>query len=337
MTEGRQRRMVPWGRHWQQLGDRTTWIGLVAVIVAVIIGMVLAGLYLRPIGQREVVFLTTDAALVKPGNEVRVSGIDVGTVHKVALGSQNVAVTLKVDDGVYLGDRTSVAVRMLTVAGGFYVALTSAGANALGHSVIPTDRVNLPYTISDMMQQLPTKIQPLDENQLSDSLAQLTHGLDANPTSLITLARGVDSLVGQLTEQREMVGKIAKVASDYSQSFDHSRLLLFDMLRKASIAVTVLDETHVGFANAYSGLGELFGRISTITTFYNNHRDQIYAAVQQLEAAMKKMNVTFPGMIDQFHGLVDTLQKMVDKAGRPAGANEVLAKDLCFPSAGVTC
>ncbi len=329
--------MTVWGGHYRRIVDRTTLIGLIAVAVAVVIGLVLAGLYIRPLGQRDVVILTTDAALIQPGNEVRAAGVPIGTVHKVALEAQDVRVTLKIDDGVYLGDRTSAAVRMLTVAGGFYVSLSSAGGDPLGNAVIPVDRVSLPYTISDMLQQVPTKIEPLDQDQLSDSLAQLQGGLGSNPDSLITLAKGVDSLVGQLTEQRQMVGQIAKVAADYSESFEHSRVLLFEMLRKASIAVTVLDETHVGFANAYRGLGVLFGRVSTITSFYDKHRDQIYTAVKQLEADMAKMNLTFPGLIGQFHGLVDTLQKMLDRTGRPAGADQVLATDMCFPSAGVTC
>ncbi|MDF0530744.1 MlaD family protein [Tsukamurella sp. 8F] len=328
--------MIPHGGHWRTLVDKTTLIGFVAVAIALAVGLVLAGLYLRPLGQRDVVFLTTDAALVKPGNEVRASGVKIGSVHKVDLEAQDVKVTLKIDDGVYLGDRTTAAVRMLTVAGGFYVSLSSAGGAPLG-AAIPADRVNLPYTISDMLQQVPTKLQPLDEKQLADSLSQVTTGLDTNPDGLISLAKGVDSLIDQLTKQREDVGRIAQVASDYSESFARSRVQLFEMLRKASIAVTVLDETHVGFAAAYRGLGELFGRISTITSFYDKHREQIYTAVKELEASVAKMNVTFPGLIAQFHGLVDTLQKMLDKTGRPDGAKQLLATQMCFPSPGVTC
>ncbi|MDP0398438.1 MlaD family protein [Tsukamurella strandjordii] len=319
------------------LMTRTTKIGAVAVTIALLITAGLAYVYVRPPGQKELSFTTQDAALIKAGVEVRASGVRIGSVKSVELERDSVRVTARIDDGVFVGDQTSVAVRMLTVAGGFYVAVTSAGKAALGDKPIPSSRVSLPYSIGDLLQDVPEKLVPIDRTQLATSIKALSTGLDANPGSVDNIVEGVNSLVGQLTEQRDQVGRIINVSTQYATGFADQRETIMTMIRKASLAIVTLDQTAANFGLAYVGLAGMFGKIKPFLDLYWKYREQLGNAFTTIESALKTTNVTIPAMIGELQKSIDTMQKGLEKQGRPMSPDTVLASKLCFPTATVSC
>ena len=124
----------------------------------------------------------------------------------------SVEVALKICAQVQLGRGRTGRHRMLTVAGGFYVAVTSAGRSALGDKPVPRSRVSLPYSSGDLLQDTPEKLEPVDRTQLATSIKALSTGLDSNPGSVDNIVEGVNSLLGQLTEQRDQVGRIINIS-----------------------------------------------------------------------------------------------------------------------------
>ena len=124
----------------------TVW-GAGALVVATVVGLVVAWLYVSPPGQKIVTFYTTDAASVRPGDQVRIAGIPVGKVKDLALEQDRVRVRARVDGYAFVGDQSQVDVRMLTVVGGYYVNIVSLGQAALGTKSIPVERVRMPYNL----------------------------------------------------------------------------------------------------------------------------------------------------------------------------------------------
>lgn len=322
---------------WRGLINRSTKLGAIAVAVALLITAALTFVYLRPPGQKELTFVTQDAALIKPGVEVRASGVRIGSVSSVELRKDDVQVTTRIDDSVFVGDQTSVAVRMLTVAGGFYVAVTSAGRAALGDKTIPRNRVSLPYSIGDLLQDTPEKLEPVDRTQLASSIKALSTGLDANPGSVDNIVEGVNSLLGQLTEQRNQIGRIINVSTQYATGFAEQRETIMNMIHKASLAIVTLDQTATNFGIAYQGLAGMFGKIKPFLDLYWKYRDTLGDAFAKMETALKTTNVTIPAMIGELQKAIDTMQKSLEKQGKPMPADTVLASRLCFPTATVSC
>ena len=128
------------------LRSPTLWgTGALAVLAAV--ALVAATLYLNPPAQKSVTFYTTDAATVRPGDQVRIAGISVGTVKDLALEGNRVRVRAQVEDSAFVGDQSQIQVRMLTVVGGYYVNIVSLGGSPLGSRPIPQERVTMPYNL----------------------------------------------------------------------------------------------------------------------------------------------------------------------------------------------
>lgn len=313
-------------------------IGAVAVTTAVIVAVAAGALYLHPLHQQRVVFETTDAAALRSGEEVRVAGVPAGKVTDVRLRPDHVEVALTVDNSVFLGAETTVDIRMLTAVGGYYVALVSAGDTALGDRTIPTARVHLPYRLPELLDDAPPKIVAIDAPAIGADLDGAAVALEANPGSVKSMIEGVRALAGVLERQRDQVGASLTVTREYLGAFSDQRDVLFNMLRKAAIVLRVLDDTHVEFAYAYEGLAKLFSSVKVLTTFYSNHRDEVYDAVQQLDAAAHSVNTDLPSLIGQLHTFIDYLQSLLGPDGvRLTGGDQVLATDLCVPIPGRSC
>ena len=72
-----------------------------------------------------------EAGGIKPGSEVRVSGLSVGRVSDVHLEGTKVLVDFTVRDGVDLGDRTEAAIKTETVLGTKMLEITPRGDGQL--------------------------------------------------------------------------------------------------------------------------------------------------------------------------------------------------------------
>lgn len=306
--------------------------------MAVIVAVAAGALYLHPLRQQRVVFETTDAAALRSGAEVRVAGVPAGKVTEVRLRPDHVEVALTVDKDIFLGADTAVDVRMLTAVGGYYIALVSSGAAPLGDRMIPAARVHLPYRLPELLDDAPPKIDAIDAPVIGADLDQAAAALEANPGSVKSMIDGVQALAGLLERQREQVGTSLTVSQEYLSAFSDHRDVLFTMLRKAAIVLRVLDDTHIEFAYAYQGLAQIFTSVKSLTTFYSNHRDEVYDAMRQLDAAARSVNTDIPSLIGQLQDFITYLQSLLGPDGvRLIGGDQVLATDLCVPIPGRSC
>ncbi|MFF2555031.1 MlaD family protein [Nocardia sp. NPDC058058] len=318
--------------------QRHVLIGVIALGTAVVVAVAAGALYLHPPQQRRVVFETTDAAALRSGEEVRVAGTPAGKVSDVRLLPDHVEVVLAVDNSIFLGAETAVDIRMLTAVGGYYVALVSTGDAALGNRTIPATRVHLPYRLPELLDDAPPKIADLDAPTIGADLDKAAAALEANPGSVKSMIDSVQALAGVLEHQRDQVGTSLAVTQEYLGKFSDQRDVLFTMLRKAAIVLRVLEDTHVEFAYAYDGLAQIFSKVKVLTTFYSNHRDELYGAVRQLDAAARSVDTDLPGLIGQVQTFINYLQSLLGPDGvRLAGGDQVLATDLCVPIPGRSC
>jgi phospholipid/cholesterol/gamma-HCH transport system substrate-binding protein len=103
--------------------------GTATLAVIAIVGLVAALLYVRPPNQRIISFYTDDAASIRPGDTVRIAGVVVGAVKDLAIEPDQIRVHASVKRDAFIGDQSQVQVRMLTVVGGYYVAIVPRNAS----------------------------------------------------------------------------------------------------------------------------------------------------------------------------------------------------------------
>src|SRR6478672_10587124 len=164
-----------------------------------------------------------EAGGIKPGSDVRVSGLDVGRVSDIHLDGTKVLVDFTVRDGVELGDRTEAAIKTETVLGTKFLELTPRGDGNLT-GPIPIDRTTSPYDLPDALGDLTTTISALDTTQLSSALTTLADTFKDTPPELKIALEGVarfsDTLNTRDAQLRNLLANANKVTAVLAKRSD---------------------------------------------------------------------------------------------------------------------
>jgi len=220
-----------------------------------------------------------EAGGIKPGSDVRVSGLSVGSVSSVHLEGTKVLVDFTVENGVEMGDRTEAAIKTETVLGSKMLEVTPRGDGELT-GVIPLERTKSPYDLPTALGDLTTTISALDTTQLSSALTTLAETFKDTPPDLKIALDGVarfsDTLNARDEQLRNLLANAHKVT---------------DVLGKRSDQIASL------VVNTNALLSEVLSQRDSVDALMNNLTDvsqQISGLVDdnrtQLKPAIDKLN-----------------------------------------------
>jgi phospholipid/cholesterol/gamma-HCH transport system substrate-binding protein len=332
------RRLLADPRNPEGARARQLMVGLAIYVVAALVAAAVGYFYLQPPARRSVSFLITDAVAIKTGTEVRVAGVPAGTVEAVRLVTDAVRIDLSVDDSIYLGDQTSVDVRMLTAVGGYYVNLSSSGSMPLGDMMIPAGRTHAPYSLPDLLADSAAKAQQLDAHGLGANLDSLAGALEANPGSVSTIVDGIKSVAQIVNRQQDQLRSILDTSSELLHATVADGAMLVSLVRQASILVATLDAYKLGIVGAGAGIRQLVDELVVATDFYQSHRDWLIDSLKRVNNALNVINTDIPRIIGNLGNFVNNVRGAVSPGGlRLVPELPVLATDMCVPVPGRTC
>jgi phospholipid/cholesterol/gamma-HCH transport system substrate-binding protein len=317
------------------LRNPVTW-GAGAIVFAVVVALVLAYVYYHPHGQSKVVsFYTDDAASLRVGDQVRMAGIAVGKVEKLSLEPNQVKVTALVDDDAFVGDRSQIDVRMLTVVGGYYVNLASIGDTPLGANAIPLTRVTMPYSLIRALTDTTKITENVNTAPVNESLNQIQQGLSGvNVQVVSTVINAGNAIMSTVDEQRGQVTKILNMSDEYIQALSKYRDKFDQLVRKVSILTQTLVLYNGGLGATIDGLGQTLDSLKPVAQFYGNHRTEFIEKVRN--------NLHKGQLFVERNGLtiraLKRVQNLLDRVLDAQNASPaLLATDICMPIPGSPC
>ncbi|TDB87092.1 MCE family protein [Actinomadura sp. KC216] len=219
--------------------------GFAVIIVLVVLALNLESLPLISGGETHTAAFK-EAAGLKKDEEVRIAGVKVGKVTDLELDGDHVKVTFKVDDGVRLGDRTEAGIKIKTVLGAHYLALTPRGKGKLGRH-IPIERTHVPFEVVPAISELSRRIGAIDVQQVAKSFDVLSDTFKNSPeevrASLQGLRRLSNTVASRDDQLHELAGRakdVSKLLADRNQDFaklvaDGDRVLQAVQARRAVI------------------------------------------------------------------------------------------------------
>lgn len=312
----------------------TVW-GVALLVFLGVVGLVAALLYISPPGQKIVAFYTQDASSVRPGDPVRIAGINVGKVKSLSIEAKQVRVNTAIDNNAFVGDQSQVEVRMLTVVGGYYLNIISLGDRPLGGTAIPLERVTMPYNLVQTLTDATKLTTQVKAKPVRESLDEIQQGLNGTNTQTLTaIIDAGNSLTGTIEKQRGQITAILNLSDEYIQSLSNFRDELKQLVSKVSILEQILMLYGKGFAGALQGLGDVGDSLGPFAPFYTNHRDKFIEKVRNWQEI-------FRTWADRNGIVVRGLRRVRDKLDRVLDAQnarpELLATDFCIPMPGSPC
>ncbi|MFM9035473.1 MAG: MCE family protein, partial [Mycobacterium sp.] len=229
-------------------------VGVVGILL--VVGLVVATFSYDKLpllkGTSDYAAYFSEAGGIKPGSEVRVSGMEVGRVSGIDLDGTRVRVGFTVRNGVELGERTEAAIRTETVLGTKMLELTPLGDGRLS-GPIPLERTRSPYDLPSALGDLTTAISGLDTSQLSRALTTLSKTFADTPANLKTALQGVAAfsdtlntrdaaLRNLLADANKVTGVLAKRSDQIAALVANTNALLTELVRQRDSIDTLMSD-----------------------------------------------------------------------------------------------
>ena len=170
------------------------------------------------------------AGSVRTGDDVRLAGIPVGKVTALTLLPDRVRMEFTVAEDAFLGDQTTLDIRMLTFVGGYYLAVLPAGTKPLGAAVIPMERVIVPYNLTKAFQDAVEPVRRIDGSVFRQDLAALSTAIDKSPDAVRSTVRAAGDVVAILDEQNADISRALSIADEYLTALDANADVLADLV-----------------------------------------------------------------------------------------------------------
>ncbi len=146
---------------------------------------------------------------LKEGNEVRVAGVSVGNVQGIELKGDHVDVTFKLDKGTNLGKDTGAAIKIRTLLGAEFLALSPSGTGELEKgATIPLSRTVPPYNVVEAFSDLSTTTDALDIDQVTKALDALAEVAAQTPKEFRGAIKGVSDLSANLAARDQQINTL---------------------------------------------------------------------------------------------------------------------------------
>ncbi|AYF74830.1 MCE family protein [Nocardia yunnanensis] len=316
-------------------GDRELRFGLYGAAVLVVVLIAVGVLYALPIGKATYTAELTEGRSVQVGDEVRIAGVHVGNVKSLTLLPDRVRMTFTVSDNVTLGDQTSLEVRMLTVVGGHYVAAFPAGDQPLRKSVIPADRVRLPYSLIRTLQDAATPIAQVDGDTLRKNLAALQDSLNGSPDALRRIGNATQTFIGILDRQNAEVSRALTVTDEFLTAVDQNKSLLGVFVRKVGLLETEGLDQAAAIKEALRVAGELLARIAGLEPTWRTQLEPLVDKLLEALPQLKDLGARLDTLVLALTGLQLRLkQDVTPESGIVVDQSAVT---ICVPVPGRGC
>ncbi|MGW0042757.1 MCE family protein [Rhodococcus sp. NPDC003348] len=226
----------------------------------------------------------SEAAGLKPDNEVRIAGVKVGKVTDVTLNGDKVDVAFKVKDA-WVGDQTTASIQIKTILGQKYLALDPRGSSTLRPSnPIPLDRTTSPYDVIDAFSSAATTLEQIDTPQLAQSMQVLSEAFEGTPADVRASLDGVARLSAtietrdaELTKLFAATAKTSKVLADRNAEFTQ-------LISSAGLLLGELNARQQSIAQLLTGTQRLSQQL---TGLVRENEEQIGPALEQLRGVVQ--------------------------------------------------
>jgi phospholipid/cholesterol/gamma-HCH transport system substrate-binding protein len=243
----------------------------------------------------------TEASRLKAGQDVRIAGVPVGSVKKVALNPDNtVDVTFDVTDRYQLYTSTRAAVRYLNLVGDRYLEITSG----------PGDLRKLPVGATIAKENT----QPaLDLDALLGGLRPVLKGLDGNKVNEVS-----NAVIELLQGQGGSLATLLASTSSFTQDLAARDQLIGDTINNLNAVLGTVDAKGAQFDTSVDQLQQL------ITGLAQN-RDPIAGAIPPLASATNDLTSLLLNSRRPVQGVIENIRPFAQRMDeRKADVNKVI-------------
>ncbi|WP_084534531.1 MlaD family protein [Nocardia yamanashiensis] len=281
----------------------------------------------------------TDAGSVRVGDPVRIAGVTVGEVKSLAAQGNRVEMRFTVAEDVFLGAQTTLAVRMLTIVGGHYLAVVPAGTEPLGGNPIPADRVVLPYSLPKVFQEAIRPVSEIDGTVLRQNVAALESAVSENPHAIGTTLTAVGTIVDIMNRQNADISRSLQLADEYVDALNGGKQVLITLIQSFRILETLVENHTFEVNQAMTVLARTLDRAAPLAQAWDTTLRPMAVPLADSLPKLDEIGTKLQALLDSLRGIGAQLQPLISAQGLSLdqSATTITGAAICVPVPGRVC
>ncbi|MFF2395279.1 MlaD family protein [Nocardia sp. NPDC058114] len=282
----------------------------------------------------------TEAGSVRVGDDVRLAGIPVGKVTSLDLLPDRVRMRFTVAADAFIGDQTTLDIRMLTFVGGYYVAVLPAGTQPLGDAVLPAQRVIVPYNLTRAFQDAVAPVRRIDGEVFRRDLAALSTAIDKSPDAVRSAVRAAGDVVAILDEQNADISRTLSIADEYLSALRANADVLANLIITLGTLEQIIQTNKVVVADSLIDLAVVLKQVTPLGRAWDASIQQRVAPLAAAVPALEELGTRLGALFDSVRALEERLLPLLPPGGGvsvdQSGATIQLPA-VCVPLPGGGC
>ncbi|WP_228819275.1 MCE family protein [Nocardia transvalensis] len=269
----------------------------------------------------------SDVTSLNPGDEIRIAGVRVGKVTKVAVVDRNQAeVTFQLNDRDWLPASTTATIRYRNLVGQRYIALEQGtgqqGRKLNPGATIPLDRTRPALNLTTLFNGFRPLFQTLsadDVNKLSYEIIQVFQGESGTIRDLVA---NTASLTNKIADKDAVIGEIVKNLNAILDAVNSRDGQLNDLIVNTEALVSGLNAERGTIGSAVQSLGNLASATSDLLVPTRPTLQGSIAGLNQLTGELNSRS-------DEVNEALTNLPIKLEKLGRAASYGSWFQFYLC--------
>lgn len=217
---------------------------------------------------------------VRPGDEVRVRGVPVGTIASIDIDDEAYIARyrLSVDPDAPIAGDTTAALVPKTLFGDKYVELQatpSGGERIEDGALIPLDRTSAPSEVQEVLDRLQPVLDEVDPVTFANVISSTAEGLDGAGADIATVVDALPDALATITANQADLGRIFRAVPGIAGTLEERADQLVQVAESFGTLATTIDENEVELSRFVSDTADLSTRAAELLDTEGARLDRI--------------------------------------------------------------
>lgn len=306
-------------------------VGLAAIAVAGLVGVLFVLATFVSFGTRTHTAVLAQTAGLRPGEDVEVYGVPKGEVTSIRLAGDTVEVRFVLDRDVRLGDRSTAAVKVATLLGTHYLAITPAGAG--DEDRIPLARTSVPFNLQDVLEKGTANLEKLDPELLARALTEASRTLSATNEQIGPALTGIARLSEVVQNRSTETGRLLAAARGVTGQLSRSSADIVALMRQANLVIGEITQRREAI---HTLLVETTALADNLGGIVDETEQDMAPALRQLNGVLRTLREEDATLKDVLAKIAPTVRYFANATGNGAWG-DLWLKAPAMPPDDVSC
>lgn len=239
-------------------------IGIAAFVALGILGVAVVVISVVPFGAHTYRAELSQTAGLRPTEGVQVAGVEVGEVRSVKVDGDHVLVEFTVDSDIPLGVDTEAEVKVGTLLGTHYLAVTPQGDGTLPDDTIPLAHTSVPFNLQDVIDKATGAVDQIDAGGIARSLSIVADTLEVAGPRLGPALDGVERVSRVITQRGGQIADLLKASRQISDQLSSSTGDLVQLMQQSNLVIEELVRRRTAIRNLLQDIASITSSINQI-------------------------------------------------------------------------